>query len=290
MNYWIFKVSDKSVYADEPGQRYEYDNVHSVRVKPADEFLYLQKTRSGYGLTGAGRVARVTRRVARPKDKRSPRVSSIFTAHLDDLVWFSERLELGTRTRAGRQNRRALGLPDDLNRIGWSISMPRIDRNLFIRLLDAAFEADPLQDAGTQKGSWYVDDAWSIVRTRRHMQAFRLEVLRRHNYTCVVCGTRLRSVLDSAHVRRYAADPSQRANPANGICLCSFCHAAFDCGDVAIMPNGSLQFAPDLCDEIALAHFTAVHTAQRREWLTGVNSQFLEERAASPCSSATRFD
>ena len=280
MNYWIFKVSDQGGYADAPGRHYVYDNTHSVRVKGGDEFLYLEKAGPRYALTGAGRVSRVTRRRAKLEEQHNARVEFVFTAHLADVVWFSKPFELSTQIKAGRRNRQAVGLPDDLNSLGWSISMPRIDCDLFMHLLDAALEAWPPQEAGLDEAGCRIDDSWSLVRKRRRMRAFRVAVLVRHDYTCVVCGTQLRSVLDAAHLRGYAADPEHRANPANGICLCSFCHTAFDGGDVSILPDGSLQFPSNLCDEIALAHFTAVSAETRRHRLQGVDERFLLERAA----------
>jgi hypothetical protein len=180
MNYWIFKVSDQSAYPDRPGREYVYDNTHSVRVAEGDEFLYLEKAGAKYGLTGAGAVSRVTRRAASTKEQHSAKVDRIFTAHLVDVVWFASRFDLGIRTSAGRRNRRGVGLPADLNSIGWSISMPRIDRELFVRLLDAALRVSPLQGGELDevcKTDWRVDDSWSLVRRRSRMEAFRTAVL-----------------------------------------------------------------------------------------------------------------
>ena len=284
MNYWIFKVSNQSTYPDLPGRCYVYDNTHSVRVAGGDEFIYLEKAGARYGLTGAGRVFRVTRRRAKQDERHNARVNSVITAHLDNVVWFSKPFDLSMQNKTGRRNRQAVGLPEDLNSIGWSISMPRIESKLFVRLLDAALEAGPrkeIQWDDKDEPNWRVDDSWSLVRRRLRMQAFRRAVLVRHKHTCVVCGTRLRSVLNAAHIRRYAADSDQRANPANGICLCSFCHAAYDSGEVSIMPDGSLQFSLDLDDEIALMHFTVVPKDKRQDWLRGVDRQFLLERVGA---------
>lgn len=160
--------------------------------------------------------------------------------------------------------------------------MPRIDRECFLRLLDAALDGESTKTAVPEEArpaDWRVDDAWSLVRRRWRMRAFRATVLERHGHMCVVCGTQMRSVLDAAHIRSYASDPEHRANPANGICLCSFCHTAFDCGDLQILADGSLKFDPDLADEIALKHFTAVPACRRRDWLGGVDMELLRERA-----------
>ncbi|NLX97567.1 MAG: hypothetical protein GXY83_15470 [Rhodopirellula sp.] len=281
MNYWIFKVSDQIAYPDRPGREYVYDNTHSVRVAEGDEFLYLEKAGAKYGLTGAGAVCRVTRRAASRKEQHSAKVDRIFTAHLVDVVWFAARFDLAIRTSTGRRNRRAVGLPGDLNSIGWSISMPRIERELFVRLLDAALKVGPLQGARldeVHRTDWRVDDSWSLVRRRSRMQVFRAAVLARHDCTCVVCGTQLASVLDAAHIQSYAAHPEQRGNPANGLCLCSYCHAAYDSGDLAILPDGSLHFSEGLQDDVALKHFTSVSPNTRRDWLGGVDKDFLLER------------
>jgi len=284
MNYWIFKVSDRGKYPDTSGEKYVYDNTHSVKVKAGDEFIYLEKKRTQYRLTGAGLISRVTRRKAKSIERHSTRVEFVFTAHLKDVVWFAAPFCLSPQTKAGRKNRRTVGLPRDLNSIGWSISMPRIGRELFAQLLDAALEASQLNapqsggGSGRDEGDWRVEDSWSLTRRRACMQVFRQIVLKRHNYTCVVCGTRLQSVIQTAHVRSYASDPDNRANPANGLCLCSYCHTAYDSGDISINPNGVVQFDAGLIDEIALEHFTSVSADRRRRWLRGVNTSFLLER------------
>lgn len=281
MNYWIFKVSKRGGYPDTPGKKYVYDNTHSVRVEAGDEFIYLEKHGTKYGLTGGGRVHRVEQRAAKDSQRHSIKVQSVFTAHLTDVVWFSKLFDLSTQTIDGRRNRQAVGLPKDLNRIGWSISMPRIERDQFVCLVNAALDAGPGREQKldhVSKPNWRVDDSWSLVRQRSRMQMFRAVVLERHNYTCLVCGTRLRSVLDAAHIRSFAADAAQRANPANGICLCTYCHAAYDSGDLAILPDGSVAFNSGLQDEIALKHFSVVSPKERIGWLEGVNHQFLLER------------
>lgn len=278
-NYWLFKISDQGTYPDSLGATYVYDNTHSVRVLAGDEFIYLEKRGTKYGLSGAGRVLRVTEKPANDDNRRNSKVCRIFTAQLADVVWFSRAFDLSTRTKAGTRNRLSVGLPRDLNRLGWSISMLRLDGDLFVRLLDAALDGDVRGAAPViQESEWRVEDAWSVVRRRTRMRAFRAAVLIRHDHTCLVCGTRLRSVLGAAHVRSYAADIAQRANPANGICLCSFCHTAYDAGDIVILPDGAVQYPSDLQDEIALGHFTAISKEERCGWLGGVEKRFLLER------------
>ncbi len=107
------------------------------------------------------------------------------------------------------------------------------------------------------------------------MHLFRSAVLARHNYTCLFYGCRLRSVLDAAHIRSYACDQDHRANPANGICLCRFCHAAFDAGDIVVNPDGQVVIVRPTDDPIAMAHCTSVPGAMRRSWMQGVDCRFL---------------
>lgn len=78
MNYWIFKVVEKSIYPDILGEQYAYDNTHSVRVAPDDEFLYLKKEKAVYALVGAGRVSTVVSRKPGRSERRSPKVDRMF--------------------------------------------------------------------------------------------------------------------------------------------------------------------------------------------------------------------
>lgn len=282
MAYWIFKVSSEGEYPDVPGSRYVYDNRHSVRVKPGDEFVYLEKKGSRYGLTGAGRVSKVTGRTPTREERRSPKVRRIFSAHLEDMVWFPQVFDLAAQTRAGAENRARTGLPRDLNTIGWSISMPQIGPDLFVVLLDAALATSSASIPDlllASESDWHVADAWSLVRKRQRMHLFRIAVLSRHNYTCLFCGCRLRSVLDVAHIRSYASSEGHRANPANGMCLCRFCHAAFDAREVSLNPDGKLVIMRPTDDPVALAHFTGVTENTRNSWMHGIDPRFLLERA-----------
>ena len=289
MSYWIFKVSDRGSYPDSPGAQYVYDNTHSVRVQGGDEFIYLKKSATQYGLDGAGRVSRVIQRSAGEHERRSARVGRLFTAHLADVIWFPRLFDLSPRTKAGRHNRLSMGLPEDLNSIGWSISMPRLERDLFVHLLDAALDSAFRAKAPVvqmSEANWQVNDEWSLVKRRSRMRAFRAIVLSRHEYTCLVCGTQLLSVLEAAHIRSYASEKSHRANPANGICLCSYCHAAYDSGDIAILPDGEVRCCGDIRDGIALKHFTALSQEKRRFWLLIKGSS----RSGSPQNEHSSID
>jgi len=99
--------------------------------------------------------------------------------------------------------------------------------------------------------------------------------MQRSYSTCVVCGTRQPGVLDAAHLSPYASDKKNRANPANGICLCAFCHRALDRRIIAIQPNGELLVSPSVDDPVAREHFERLDPKKRRSWLSGVSPKFL---------------
>jgi hypothetical protein len=88
MAYWILKVARQSLYPDVFGERYVFDNTHSVRVEAGDVFLYLDKT-TEYSFTGTGLIRRVSsRQPSLQEAERSNRVRIVFTAHLADVIRF----------------------------------------------------------------------------------------------------------------------------------------------------------------------------------------------------------
>ena len=297
MNLWVFKTSESSRYPDVRNRAYVFDNTHSVRVRGGDEFLYLEKGVRTYAISGAGCVKRVTSRAPRVHERHTARVARVYTAHLDSVINFAPHLDIARQTEAGRRNRMRLGLPADVNSIGWSLSIPRINYELFVALVDAALQSSildrtaerPHNGEDDDSRTWHIDDRMSLVSVRGSLDSFRKKVLERHRYTCVVCGTRLRVVLEAAHIRDYSADPSHRANPSNGICLCRYCHAAFDAGEIVLLRDGSLVVVNDNneVDEVARHHFFSVSSSARKKWLRGVNVDFLEERAQSTWKGET---
>lgn len=125
MSCWIFKVSDQRLYADIEGVQYEYDNRHSIRVRAGDRFVYLDKRAGEYRFTGAGTVARVEERSPTDEERRRGKVRAVFTAVLGDVSWFEPPIDI-SRSKTGQRNRGVIGVSDDVNVMGWSISMPAI--------------------------------------------------------------------------------------------------------------------------------------------------------------------
>ena len=137
MAYWIFKTAEQELYPDIPGDKYVYDNTHSIRVCAGDNFLYLDK-RSRYSFTAAGVINRLSSRTPTAKEKqRTAKVTKVFTAHLSDVIWFETPLSISPTVKEGKKNRALLGI-QDANLLGWSQSMPALSEAIFQKILDLA--------------------------------------------------------------------------------------------------------------------------------------------------------
>jgi hypothetical protein len=273
MAFWIFKIAEQELYQDEPGTKYVYDNTHSVKVKQGDVFMYLDKTK-GYSFTATGIVKRVTERkptVSEATRTRSVRV--VYTALLGDIAWFSEPLSISPVTKQGRKNRAQLGITD-VNLLGWSQSMPSLSEAMFAAIVEQVELRGFMPTAAGDDFS--VPDAWSKSKARPAMKRFTTAVMNRSNGVCIVCGTGIEGIVEAAHLSPYAADVKNRANPANGVCLCKYCHRALDLRLIAITPEGELLVAPDMSDPVAHFHFDRLTPDGRRGLLSGVDPHFLQ--------------
>lgn len=279
MTSWMFKLADQTTYADRLGGLYVFDNTHSRQVAPGDSFAYLDKRGGAYAFIGHGHIARVRERPPAPHEQRNARVSSIYEAALADFVDYATPLDIRTRTLQGRRNRTRLGI-GDVNRHGLSRSVAKLPERLFAEIVDLAYEGEHARPSDLPPGDFSVPDKWSYAKRRDRLEQFRRTVLRRQNHTCAICGTRIRDLLDVAHVSEYSTDAENRANPANGVCLCVYCHRAFDRGLIGLDETGSLELAPSLLDDtVANLHFTSLTANSRRRLLRGVDSDLLGRRS-----------
>ena len=221
MNYWTFKIADQNRYEDKYGSKYSYDNRHSTRVIAGDEFLYLGSKQKGQHFYGAGRVKKVSERKPEPGEE-SERIHTIYTAELCDVVFFDPHI-IFDRSVEGLANRSRLGIQ---NLLGHANSIRNITGSFFESVLSLAELKDcfPRESKAGQKTSHRIEDKTGTAKVRAGLKNFKDEVKERSNHRCVVCGTDLVEVLDVAHLSSYSEDKDNRANPANGICLCSFCH------------------------------------------------------------------
>lgn len=275
MAYWIFKLAKQELYPDIHGNQYVFDNTHSVKVQAGDVFLYLDK-RQGYAFTATGTIKKIAKRAPTPAEaKRTSKVRTVFTAHLADLIWFEKPLSISPLTKVGKGNRAKLGIVD-VNLLGWSQSIPSLSEAMYQAIMDLTQAKKLIPQSPVNEHDYSVPDAWGKTKVRRAVARFSNTVLERHGNKCVVCGTQLEDVVEAAHLSPYAADKNNRANPANGVCLCPYCHRALDRRLIAICPDGKLLIASTIDDPVALTHFQRISSETRKKWLNGVEPQFLE--------------
>ncbi|MFA6426242.1 MAG: HNH endonuclease [Phycisphaerae bacterium] len=75
------------------------------------------------------------------------------------------------------------------------------------------------------------------VRVRLVQGFFRDSVLSSYKYTCSFCNLAMPEMLCASHIIPWAKNIEKRADPRNGICLCSFHDRAFDRGLVTVDEN-----------------------------------------------------
>jgi len=127
-----------------------------------------------------------------------------------------------------------------------------------------------------------VSDKWSPAKRRDRQERFRKAVLRRQGHQCAICGTTVKEVLEVAHISSYARDPKNRANPANGIVLCAFCHRAYDKGIICLNEDGDVTAAAGAeLDGVLQIHLGGLTKAQRIELMRGVEPALLRDRLTS---------
>ena len=277
MSYWIFKQSVQELYLDEHGRKYVYDNRHSVRVDDGDSFIYLDKRFGGYGFTGHGTVTDVQKREAGVKDSTQSEVKYIYTAKLGDFFQYQPSLDISRAKNEGKENRKALGITN-VNKLGWSRSIAQISRDMYTSIIDLAYQRECYIVTPIDGEDYSVRDNWSFVRRRQRIEQFKKAVLLRQGCACAICGTTLRDVLDVAHISRYSTDKKNRANPANGLVLCAYCHRAFDAGVFRLHETGCVSVAhPDL-DPVAMAHVSRLSVKARLNLLNGIDIELLRQR------------
>ena len=286
MACWLFKQSEQSQYGDHPGEVYVYNNTHSRRVSVGDEFIYLDKRAGKYAFNGHGVIQDIESRGAVQSDRLNPRVKTIFTAILCDYIAYDVPLDVRRRSVVGSENRTKLGI-SDFNRHGWSSSVARIDQPLFDKIVDLAY-VDSIKIKSPGRLEYEVSDKWSDVKRRDSQERFRAAVIGLQGQLCAICGTTLEEVLEVAHISSYATDAINRANPANGIVMCTFCHRAFDRavfrldddGNVTMLGNYATMMDRPESDAVVKAHFPGLPAGERLELIGHVDFGLLRQRSA----------
>lgn len=86
----------------------------------------------------------------------------------------------------------------------------------------------------------------TIVRTRVNQTFFRKTILAAYNATCCITGLSIPELLNASHIVPWAADPHNRVNPRNGLCLNAIHDRAFDRGLLTITSDFKVRFASSL--------------------------------------------
>ena len=166
-----------------------------------------------------------------------------------------------------------------MNKLGWSRSIAQVSPDMFTSIIELAYRRHCIAIAPPDAPDYSVPDAWSFVKRRHSVERFKQTVLLRQGFACAICGTTLREVLDVAHISRYSTDVKNRANPANGIGLCAYCHRAFDGGVFRLCENGVVSVAEGLnLDSVALAHVSNLSTEARLKLIKSINIELLRQR------------
>jgi len=77
-------------------------------------------------------------------------------------------------------------------------------------------------------------ESTSTTRVRLVQGFFRESVLSNYRHACTVCDLGLPSMLNAGHIIPWSVAKGRRADPQNGLCLCTFHDRAFDRGLITI--------------------------------------------------------
>ena len=211
-------------------------------------------------------------------DYGQSRIRKVYTAKLGDFVKYVRSLDIRPTSVEGRKNRTSLGITD-VNKLGWSRSIAQVSADMYESIVELAYRGHYIEIGPADSPDYTVPDAWSFVRRRHSVERFKEAVLLRQAFACAICGTTLREVLDVAHISRYSTDVRNRANPANGIGLCAYCHRAFDRGVFRLHENGVVSAADGIgSDPAALAHLSNLSVKARLKLLNGIDAVLLRQR------------
>ena len=278
MTCWQLKQSDQTRYPDSPGKTHVYNNTHSRRVVAGDRFVYLDKRAARYAFNGHGVIKEIQSRTPEDSERTNSNIKKVYIAILDDFVQYDKPIDVKSNTVDGRRNRALLGI-EDFNRMGLSPSVAQMDEPVYDRIVELAYSGSiTFAESHLQEG-YEIRDGWSATRRRYHQERFRDAVLRRQGSVCAICGTTLEEVLDVAHISPYATDPMNRANPANGIVMCVFCHRAFDRNVYCLKEDGSIiVMITRESDDVIKAHLPGISPTQRAKLIDGADSELLRSR------------
>ena len=76
-----------------------------------------------------------------------------------------------------------------------------------------------------------------LVNMRRNQFVFRKMILSAYNGRCCVTGLAVPDLLNASHIVPWSANPNERINPRNGLCLNTLHDRAFDRGFITVSPD-----------------------------------------------------
>lgn len=95
------------------------------------------------------------------------------------------------------------------------------------------------------------DDFAGAEQPRTHKERigqalFRKTVLSAYESRCCITGLQIPTLLVASHIVPWRADPDNRLNPANGLCLSALHDKAFDIGLITIQADWTLAISPSI--------------------------------------------
>ncbi len=84
------------------------------------------------------------------------------------------------------------------------------------------------------------------VRTRLVQQFFRRAVLVGYEHRCAMCGLGIKKLLVASHIIPWNQNVERRADPSNGLALCTIHDRAFDRGLIAIHDDLTILLSQEL--------------------------------------------
>lgn len=88
----------------------------------------------------------------------------------------------------------------------------------------------------------------ALVKARRVQSFFRRAVLTSYGHRCALTGLSEPAMLNASHILPWHAAESERANPANGLCLNALHDRAFDRGLITFDPDLRVVLSPRISD------------------------------------------
>ncbi len=95
-------------------------------------------------------------------------------------------------------------------------------------------------------------ETWALARTRRVQTFFRKTVLTSYGNRCSLTELSELSMLNASHIMPWSVSETERANPANGVCLNALHDRAFDRGLMTFDTDLRVVLSPRIRDFLTL--------------------------------------